>query len=204
MMRILTGLLQATYGTIEVDDVNVRNRARYMNLVGYVPDEPFFYEDLTGAEFLRFTNDLHQHEDLTVAMERLDPLLTRLGIKDVLHRRIHTYSLGTKRKLAIILAVIRLPKYLLLDEPFNGLDPISTYHIKEFLTNFCHQGGGILISTHQLDLVETIATHVTVINEGKVIVSESLQSFIKSTGSSLERNLIVTIQAAGSDAREDC
>jgi len=198
-MRLLIGLLNPTEGSIKADGILVQDRRTYLNSIGYVPDDPFFYEELTGKEFIQFTSDLQGKRNYSALLSRLEILIEGLDLRDVLDDKIYTYSLGMKKKLALIIALLNSPKYLLLDEPFNGIDPVSNFHIKKLLNDFCLHGGGVLISTHQLELVERLCDRMVILQNGELIYFDSLERFIGSSSNTLEGNLMNLI--TGSDRK---
>lgn len=184
LMRVIMGLISPQRGYVYISGTPVDRQSRVQ--IAYVPDEAFFYDDLSGSEFLHFTLELIYHHRVKQLPKEIASLAQQLRIEEVLDQRIYSYSLGTKRKLAILLALVKQPKYLILDEPFNGLDPESVRHIKKFLRIFAGSGCGVLVSTHQLDLMETLATHVTLLHQGHVVAVGDMASYVSGNYTSLE------------------
>ena len=98
------------------------------------------------------------------------------SITDSLGNLISSYSHGMKQKLALIGAFLHSPKLLVLDEPFVGLDPKAAFHLKEFMRELCNQGSAIFFSTHVLDVAEKLCDKVSIIKQGKMVVSGSMEN----------------------------
>ncbi|SDB85546.1 ABC transporter ATP-binding protein [Shouchella lonarensis] len=186
-MKMIMGLLSMDKGRITMDGFSVRNqRKQYLNLVGYVPDEPFFYEELKGEEFLRFTADLWG-EELYVDNENLiNETIDSLDMRRFLGEKIHTYSLGMKKKLSLLIALIHQPKLLVMDEPFNGLDPMTVYAIKDYMKRYVNKGNAVLISTHMLDAAEHFCTHVAILKDGHLLSYQKTKNIKKQGSETLE------------------
>ncbi|MFM8558167.1 MAG: ABC transporter ATP-binding protein, partial [bacterium] len=162
-LRCITGLLGLHGGHVTVAGADLLReptaaRARY----GFVPDRPFLYERLSAREFLDFVGALHGLDPAAARM-RADLLLARLGLAEHADRTLDGYSLGMRQKTAIAAALLHAPTLLLLDEPLNGLDPPSTRVLKELLREHAESGGGVLVSTHLLDVAEHLCDRVVLL-----------------------------------------
>lgn len=192
-IKLLLGLLSPTLGDIIADSVSLlTNKKQYLKKMGYVPDEPFFYEELKGIEFLRFTIDLWGKG--LYDRDYSEKLMQHLKVDSFIDQPIHTYSFGMKKKLALLISLIHQPKYLMMDEPFNGLDPFTTHNIKNFLQAYATWGNGVLLSTHMLDVAEKFCTHIAIINSGNLIIFDEIKNIRSHDGDvSLEKYFIDTI-----------
>src|SRR5262245_62258247 len=130
--------------------------------MGFVPDRPWLHDRLTAREFLAFVAALY---DLPAeaAERRAEALLTRLELAADAHRTIEGYSLGMRQKTAMIAALLHSPPLLLLDEPLNGLDPLAARTLKDLLREHAGAGGGVLVSTHLLDVAERLCDEVVIL-----------------------------------------
>ena len=197
IIKSILGLLNPSSGEISIDGHSIlKERKKYIEQVAYVPDNQFFYEELTGRQFLSFTRGLRgKDKQQDMSNEEIEQLIELLEMRDFIDKEIHTYSLGMKKKLSLLISLISNPKYLIMDEPFNGLDPITTYSIKVFLKEFAEKEGAVLISTHLLNDVEKFCTHVAIINKGSLILFDSLNNIRKKyNNKDLESLFISSIQ----------
>ena len=167
LIRLLTGQLPPTSGDIRVDDVDVQSdpyAAR--QVVGYAPEHPALYDYLTAREMLTFVAKVRNATNLDEALE-----LAHLG--EDADRLIREYSQGMRRRVALAAAIVGRPKFIVLDEALNGLDPPSAARVKDHLAGLCAEGHTILLSTHVLDTVERVATRVLMLAHGELIADES-------------------------------
>lgn len=192
-IKMLIGLLKPTYGEIFVlgeNDVN-----KYKQYTGYLPETPNLYEYLTIEEFLTFIGTLKKvKKDLLD--ERIKEYSEIFDLKDKLKSYIGSLSHGMKQKVAIMATLINDPKVLLLDEPLNGLDPMSQKDFKDIIREKAEDGCSILLSTHILDVAERICTTVGVFNKGNLITTgtlEELRSMYRSPPTSTLEDIFLKI-----------
>ena len=170
-LRILTGQLLPTRGSVRVDGIDVvQDPGKARRKLGYVPEEPALYDYLSAREFLEFVVSVRGHGDLDAALA-----LTGLGA-DV-DRLIREYSQGMRRKVALAAAMVSTPPVLVLDEALNGLDPPSAARVKAALRKECDAGAAVLLSTHVLETVERLADRVVMIAGGRVVADIPGQEF---------------------------
>jgi len=168
-MRLALGLLLPSEGRIEVLGVDcASDSVRVKELIGYVPDEPAFYEFLSGRETVDFACEMRGLER-QAAWERLEPFVAKLELAPELNRLVSGYSHGTKKKLALLLALVHGPPLLLLDEPTNGLDPPSANLVRRLLSELAAAGAGILLSTHLLDMADRICHRLVFLDRGRLV-----------------------------------
>lgn len=185
-LRMLMGLLQPTSGSVKIDGINVAAdpisvRAR----VGYLPDEIFLYDYLTGYQFLEFVADIHNIPEGEKA-SKISNLLDVFGLTDAASDYTANYSFGMKKKIALAGIVIHSPALLILDEPFNGLDPQSTRDFRSLLERMVKAGTTVIFSSHVLEVVEKLVTHIGIIAHGKICLSDTIAN-VTATYGSLEK-----------------
>ena len=170
-IKMCTGLLRPDRGTIAVaghDVVSDGMAAR--RLMAYVPDEPYLYERLTGREFLDFTARVYGLDRERYAA-RLAAVSERFSLHAFLDQMAEGYSHGMRQRLVLAAASLHEPKLLIVDEPLVGLDPKHIRIVLSLLRELADQGGAVLMSTHTLGAVESIADRVTVMDHGRAIAS---------------------------------
>ena len=146
---------------------------RVKRLVGFLPDEPVFYSYLSGREVLELSAGMHGL-DVKSAMAELAPLIDRLGMAEAMDAYADDYSRGMKKKLGLLLALVHRPLLLILDEPTNGLDVESTRLFFELMRELAAGGTTIVFSTHLMDQVERLCSHIAIIRAGTIIRTGSL------------------------------
>ncbi len=170
-LRSVIGLVRPDAGTIQVcghDIATDLQQARAM--IGVVLDPLQLFERLTAREFLTTMGELRQLDPELVA-ERSDQLFDTLQLADDADRQIAGYSHGMRKKTALAAAVLHRPRLLLLDEPFEGVDPVSARTMRSMLDRFRAGGGTVVFSSHVMDLVERLCDYVAVIHDGGVVAS---------------------------------
>jgi ABC-2 type transport system ATP-binding protein len=167
-LRMIAGILAPTAGTIEIAGIDVMRRPMLAKAnLGFIPDRPFVYDKLTGAEFLRFTAALFGQDGAAVE-RRLDELLELFELTRWKHELTESYSHGMRQKLIIASALVHRPKVIVVDEPMIGLDPKSVRLLKQIFRSFVKRGGTVLMSTHTLEIVEELCDRVGIIRQGEL------------------------------------
>ncbi len=182
-IRMLMGILQPTTGTAKIDGLDCfLDRVEVKRRVGYLPDEPVFYDYLRGRELINFVGEMHglSREEIR---SRADPLLGRLELLDAVNEYAVNYSKGMKKKLALICALIHDPALLILDEPTNGLDPYATRSLHELVREKAAEGKTIFYSTHLLDQAEKLCKRVGIVYKGRLAASGTLDELRASSHS---------------------
>ena len=186
-LRLLMGLLQPTSGKASIDGLDVYAQSlEVRRRVGYLPDEVFLYDYLTGRQFLEFIGDIHSLEK-SVRDERISHYLHFFQLEEAADDFTVNYSFGMKKKLALASIVLHRPRVLLLDEPFNGLDPQAVRDFRELLQKMRADGVTIVFSSHVLEVVEKLVTHVAIIARGKLQTIWSLTDIIRPFDNNLEK-----------------
>jgi ABC-2 type transport system ATP-binding protein len=171
LIRILMGLLMASSGQASILGLDCfGDRVQLKRHIGYLADTPFFYDHLTGWELIRFIAEMH---DLSPAQttERAEKLLTELQLAGAANDFVTSYSLGMKKKMALVLALIHEPRVLILDEPTTGLDPHASQQVRQLIRKYADSGRTVLLSTHWLDMAESICDRVGIIHLGRLVAS---------------------------------
>lgn len=178
-LKMIMGLLQPTAGSVSIDGLNVAaNPVEVKSKVGYLPDEVFLYDYLTGRQFLNFVADIYNIK-ADERDEKINNLLASFGLEEAADDFAGNYSFGMKKKLALAGIVVHNPSLLILDEPFNGLDPQATRDFKNMLKKMSKDGTTIIFSSHVLEVVEKMVTHVGIINKGKLKICDSIENIVK-------------------------
>lgn len=170
-LRAIAGVLDFEEGDILINGTSIqKDGVACKKVTAYIPDNPDLYEHLTGIQYLNFIGDIYaisknEREELIKKYADAFELTQNLG--DLLS----SYSHGMKQKLALISALIRKPKLLLLDEPFVGLDPKASHTLKTFMAELCQEGSAIFFSTHVLEVAEKLCSKIAIIKGGKLIAS---------------------------------
>jgi ABC-2 type transport system ATP-binding protein len=198
LFRLLMGILKPSEGLLKINELDCfEDRVRVKRLVGFLPDEPVFYSFLTGREILELSAGMHDL-DPGATLEKLGPIIQRLGMDEALGAFADDYSRGMKKKLGLLLALLHEPPLLILDEPTNGLDVESTRLFFSLMRELAEAGATIVFSTHLLDQVERLCSHVAIIREGTLVISGSLREI--SGDRPLEEVFVELTQANGASA----
>jgi ABC-2 type transport system ATP-binding protein len=170
-IKMLVGLLRPTGGIARIAGYDVQAQAaQAKQQIGYVPDNPYLYDKLTGYEFLNFIGDLYSMPNNTLRRDKIDGLLRLLELAAQGDQLIGGYSRGMRQKMALAAALLHDPKALFLDEPTVGLDPGSTRRLKDILRGLCRDRGvAVFLSTHTLDVAAEICDRVGIFNQGRLI-----------------------------------
>lgn len=168
-IKCIVGLLNYENGEILFDGKNIKEfPLEYKKYIAYIPDNPDLYDYLTGLQYLNFIGDIYELPQET-KKEDIIRYAKMFNLTDNLKDLITTYSHGMKQKLALISALIRHPKLLILDEPFVGLDPKAAYDVKEIMKEMCKEGCSIFFSTHVLEVAEKLCDKVAIIKNGEIV-----------------------------------
>jgi ABC-type multidrug transport system ATPase subunit len=174
-LSMVTGLLRPDHGTIIVHGVNVwTHPARAKRSIGVLPDRLRLFDRLTGAQLLYYSGTLRGLDTETVR-ERSADLAEAFGLEDALNRLVADYSAGMTKKVALAAAMIHSPRLLVLDEPFESVDPVSAANVIEILQRYVASGGTVVLSSHGMDLIQRVCDSVAIIVQGKVLASGTVE-----------------------------
>jgi ABC-2 type transport system ATP-binding protein len=174
-IKMLTGLLAPTAGSIEILGLDLRkNSVEVKRQIGVVPEGMALFGRLTGSEFLNFAGRMYGLDRETAAQRSVE-LLDFMQLADQPKKLVTDYSHGMQKKLALAAAVIHGPKVLFLDEPFEGVDAIAAGTLKAMLQGMIARGATIFLTSHVLEIVERLCSHVAIINRGRLVARGSLE-----------------------------
>lgn len=185
-IKSLVGIYPFQHGDILVDGVSIKtDPLRAKMQIGYVSDNHAVFERLTGQEYINHTANLYR-VDPDLAKERTDRLLDIFKLRAAFNNPIKSYSHGMKQKISVIAALIHNPKLWVLDEPLTGLDPMSSYQLKQVMKQHAAEGNTVFFSTHILDVVENLCDRCCIIKAGKLQGVYDLAE-LRASGESLEQ-----------------
>ena len=172
-IRMLTGILNIDEGEILLDGIDIeKNPLEAKKTFGYVSDNPDQFLALKGIEYLNFLADVYNVEN---RKEIIKELTEKFEIADALSSRIESYSHGMRQKIIICGCLMHDPKNWILDEPMTGLDPRSSFDLKQMMKKHADEGKCVFFSTHVLDVAEKLCDRVGIINKGKLLFTGTIQ-----------------------------
>jgi ABC-2 type transport system ATP-binding protein len=173
-IKVLTGLLGPSSGSARIlgHDV-VTDSVAAKRVMGVVPEESALFERLTGPEYLRFVGRMYGMPRATIDARSAE-LLELMGLRDDTRKLIVDYSHGMRKKLSISAAIIHEPRVLFLDEPFEGIDAVSSQLVRSILNQLVTHGVTIFLTSHILEIVEKLCTHVAIIHRGQLVADGPL------------------------------
>ena len=201
-IKMLTGLLMPDAGSASIfgndvwSDVNSAKRA-----IGLMPQADEIFKTITGLQLLTYAGMLR---DMSRAesVKRANDLLSAFDLTEAANTMVSDYSTGMTKKICLATAMIHSPRVLVLDEPFEAVDPVSSANLKDILAEYVSTGGTVIISSHVMELVEKMCSHVAIINEGHVAASGTLEEVAQ--GKDLEDRFMELVGGRHSAARIDC
>jgi ABC-2 type transport system ATP-binding protein len=195
-IKMLTGLLAPSDGTVLVLGKNVLDPNESLEVkrhVGVIPEDLALFDNLTGREYLTFVGRMYLLPKDTIR-SRIGELLSMLALDEEEKKLTVEYSHGMKKKLALAAAVLPNPDLLFLDEPFEGVDAVTSHVIRDLLAGYVARGSTVFLTSHVLEIVEKLCTHVGIIVKGNLVEQASLDELRQ--GSSLEERFL---EKAGAD-----
>jgi ABC-2 type transport system ATP-binding protein len=168
ILHMIAGFLEPSKGTLTVNGIKTTKNPNIYHTLGLVPERDSVYSFLTGEQFVRASAKLHRLSDLAGATGRAIAMTDMSDAKD---RKISTYSKGMRQRIKVAAALVHDPEILLLDEPFNGMDPRQRLHMTDLLAALGAQGRVILFSSHILEDVEKLADTIQVMVAGRLAAS---------------------------------
>jgi ABC-2 type transport system ATP-binding protein len=184
-IKMLTGLYEPTSGLCLIDGHNIhKSSLPAKRSFGYVPDQPYLYEKLTGREFLYFIGGLFNMPSEEVK-RRIEQLKDTFEIGSFIDKRGEEYSQGMRQRIVLSAAMLHDPKVLIIDEPIVGLDPRSARLVKDMLKRKTREGLTVFMSTHLLEIVEELCDRIAIIKAGRII-HEEIQNEAKKFNGQLE------------------
>jgi ABC-2 type transport system ATP-binding protein len=196
-IKMLTGLLAPTKGRIHVLGRNMLDHKEALDAkrhLGVIAENLSLFDNLTAREYLTFVGRMYLMPRDTIR-QRAEELLGLLGLAEEEKKLTIEYSHGMKKKLALAAALLPNPDLLFLDEPFEGVDAITSRIIRDLLAGFVARGSTVFLTSHVLEIVEKLCTHVGIIVGGRLVEQSALEEIRR--GASLENRFI---ELAGADA----
>ncbi len=169
-INLITGLLRPSIGRVRVLGKNPARGGGVLRKIGLCPASDILYPNISGLRWVEYMIGLHGFSR-TDARQRSIDSLTRVGMSDSMERPIGSYSLGMRQRTKLAQAIAHEPELLILDEPFNGLDPIGRHELSEFLREWIAQSRHLILASHILHEVEAITTSFLLIHGGRVLAS---------------------------------
>ncbi|HKB46149.1 MAG TPA: ABC transporter ATP-binding protein, partial [Ktedonobacterales bacterium] len=201
-IKMLVGLMRPTFGTAFIGGVDVwRDPLRAKAQMGVLPEQLNLYERLSGRELIEFAGRLYDIPRAEIR-HRTDSLLRVLDLADDADKLVVDYSVGMRKKVSLAAALIHRPQVLFLDEPFEGIDPISSRVIRDILRDLTAAGTTIFFSSHIMEVVERLCTRVGIINQG-ILVAEGTLAELRQRAGAENRSLEdIFLQLVGASTRE--
>lgn len=172
-IKMLTGLVQPDSGSIVIDGANVSELA-VRRMIGYLPENPYFYEHLRIHELLHFYGQMHGIDRLTLK-RRVPELIEKVGLGQATDRRIGKFSKGMRQRAGLAQALINDPQLVILDEPQTGLDPFGRKDVRDLILELRSEGKTVIFSSHILPDVEAVCDRVVLMHKGSVLEVGTLE-----------------------------
>lgn len=195
-LKMITGILRADKGQILINNIDVdKNPLEAKAQFGFVSDNPDLFLKLKGIEYLNFIGTVYDMNQRKLR-ENIFKYSKMFDMNEVLNNKIESYSHGMRQKIAIIGALIHEPKIWILDEPLTGLDPKSSFTLKEMMREHANKGNVVLFSTHVLEVAEKVCDKVAVIAKGKLLFNGTINEMKEKVGEddSLERMFLELVE----------
>ena len=187
-ISLVSGMLQPTEGMAFINGVDMwQAPLEAKKHLGVLPDGVHLFDRLTGEQLITYSGYLHGLDKATVA-ERTADLLRAMDLTEAAGRTVADYSAGMTKKIALAAALIHAPSVLILDEPFEAVDPVSAANIQDILKGFVGSGGTVVLSSHVMDLVQRLCDHVAIMNEGHILAAGTVSEVRGNT--SLEERFV--------------
>ncbi|MBZ9535592.1 ABC transporter ATP-binding protein [Cytobacillus oceanisediminis] len=190
-IRMMVGLIKISQGDIMIKGHSItKDFNMAIQNVGAIVENPDLYKYLTGYQNLKHYARMFPD----ISKSRIDEIVKTVGLKDRIHDKVKTYSLGMRQRLGIAQALLHRPSLLILDEPTNGLDPAGIRELRDYLKKLSHEEGvAVFVSSHLLSEMELMCDRVGVLQNGKLVSIQSIQDFVHNSGGS---RICVTVESA--------
>lgn len=188
-IKMATGILTPDSGTIKINGIDIKEKPlEAKKQFGFVPDSPDMFLRLKGIEYLNFIGDIYEVSS-EERRKRISELSERFELADALANQIQSYSHGMRQKIIIMGVLLHNPSVWILDEPMTGLDPKSSFTLKEMMREHAQDGNTVFFSTHVLEVAEKLCDKIAIINKGKILAYGTLEELRENlkTEESLER-----------------
>jgi ABC-2 type transport system ATP-binding protein len=203
-IKMMAGVLKPTEGQVLIDDIDIaHDPSEAKRRIGFVPDQPFVYEKLTGREFLQFVAGLYGLNHSQSLNGNMTQLLELFELSHWSDELIESFSHGMKQRLIMCAALLHEPKVIVVDEPMVGLDPKAARLVKDIFKNQSQKGRTIFMSTHSLEVAQEVCQEIAIIQAGKIIATGTAEDLKRQAGvdGNLE-NIFLKLTEGGTVAHE--
>jgi ABC-2 type transport system ATP-binding protein len=174
-MKMITGLIEPTTGEILFNGVAIRyDLIAWKQRLGYVPEEPHLYTHLSGLEYLVMVSQLRGLSSRGMTA-KIEAFLRLFGLHSDRHAPISAYSKGMRQKVLLTAALLHNPDLIILDEPFSGLDVSTALVMRSLIQELAARGKVVLLSSHELETVERVSSHIVILHRGKIVADDSIE-----------------------------
>lgn len=174
-INMIVGLLEPNAGKISIEGIDaINDSCEAKKKIAYLPDNPEVYENMTGRKFVNFIGNVFEVPKELIE-ERTNEYANLFDLTSDLDNLISSYSHGMKQKIALISALVHDPEVLILDEPMVGLDPKSSFNLKEIFKQRCKENKSVFFSSHVMEVVEKICDRIIIINKGNIIAQGTIE-----------------------------
>ncbi len=199
-LKMTTGLLRSDTGHVTICGHDMQRQPQQAKQrIAFVPDQPFLYDKLTGREFIAFACDMYRVPE-QLAAERMEVLDERLEMGPFLDQLTESYSHGMKQKVALAAAMIHAPDLLVVDEPIVGLDPRTIRVIKDTFREIADNGGTVFMSTHTLDVAESVADRIGILHQGRLVALGTLDELRSGEDAARLEDIFLSLTTSGDEA----
>ena len=202
-LRMIAGILRATSGRVMIGGIDLAgDPIAAKSKLGFIPDRPFIYEKLTGAEFLRFVAGLYDQSGPQVE-RRARELLALFDLEQWRDELVESYSHGMRQKLIISSAFVHRPEVIVVDEPMVGLDPKAARILKDLFREYTSRGNTIMMSTHTLEVAETLCDRVGIIQKGRIVAAGTVAELRRDSGENARGLEEIFLRLTGDNAARE-
>ena len=202
-LRMIAGILRPTAGRVKIGGIDVNaNPMAAKAALGYIADRPFIYDKLTGAVFLRFVAGIYGQLGETIE-HRGRERLTLFELDQLRDELVESYSNGMRQKLIISSAFIHKPDVIVVDEPMVGLDPKAARILKDLFSEYTRRGHTIMMSTHTLEVAESMCDRIGIIQEGRIRALGTMDELRASSASGTEGLEQIFLKLTGENAARE-
>ncbi len=200
-IKMLTGIIQADEGCLELDGISIKDRpVAAKRQLAFVPDNPETVSRLKAIEYLNFIGDVYKVA-ADVRKERIELYCTKFGLKEVLNNKISSFSHGMKLKLFLVVSIITDRQNWTLDEPMVGLDPEAAFIVKEIMRERANEGKTVFFSTHVMEVAEKLCDRIGIIKKGQLIFQGTMSELKEKHGKDGQSLEDIFLELIGSTAK---
>lgn len=192
-IKMIVGLLKPDEGNIILNGTDIWGEPlKAKSMISYVPDNPEIYDRLDGIDYLNFIADMYGISK-DERKEKIEKYTNLFNIEDSLGDIISSYSHGMKQKLVLTAALLNNPSLFILDEPMVGLDPKSSFNLKEIMRRMCDEGKTVFFSTHVMEVAEKLCDRIAIINKGKIVALGTMDELRRAENSASLENIFLEL-----------